>query len=81
MAAGIALCSLDGGGNDCSVTAQFEPVSEVFGTAQEAVDWLCPQLSGTYHHYWAGYISTFNGLERCLGNVGSYGAASCGTSN
>lgn len=67
VANGIELCSIDGGGNDCSIMADLTPVSEAFDTPEEAADWLCSQTSDIYYHYYAGYIGTYSGAARCLG--------------
>ncbi|MCK4340574.1 MAG: hypothetical protein KAY37_02475 [Phycisphaerae bacterium] len=41
---GLALCKFDGGGNDCSIEAKLEPISEHYATKKEAVLSICSEV-------------------------------------
>jgi hypothetical protein len=66
VAAGITLCSLEGGGNDCSVMAVLSPVTGEFATAEEAVAAMCGQVTEVFYHRFAGWLGTYNGQQTCM---------------
>lgn len=66
VAAGITLCSLEGGGNDCSVMAVLSPVTGEFATADEAVAAMCGQVTDVFYHQFAGWLGTYNGQQTCM---------------
>jgi len=68
--AGIPLCQLGGGGLDCTIMATLTAVTGTYPTFEEAVAAICPRVTKTWNHYWAGLMATFDGLDRCTGNVG-----------
>ncbi len=41
----VPLCGFSGGGLDCTVMAELEPITEPFPSEQEAVESLCPRTA------------------------------------
>ncbi len=76
--AGIDLCSLGGGGLDCSIAAIFNPITAAYDSPEKAVAELCPRLSDTRANApFIGTITHLDGELKCVG-TGYDLIASCG---
>ena len=77
--AGIPLCNFSGGGLDCTVMAQLDPITESFPTAEEAVKSLCGRVTNIIvEPLGIGPSGQLDGVSRYLGGAVYSTLLTCG---